>query len=113
MNNGRTTDTELKETIDKTKHQLGETAKTKLRNIDNNPDNDVTYDADQNITLHDGTVTTLAKEAEKLGISLDDYQKEFEETRGDCPSEKIENIREEKALEEHEEKQEHDTEKEI
>ena len=54
----------------------------------------------------------MAKEAEKLGISLDDYQKEFEETRGDCPSEKIETIREEKALEDHAEQEKHEDEQE-
>lgn len=112
MNDTRTTDQDLDKTIKRTEHQFGETDETKLRNIDNNPDNDVTYDADQNITLHDGTVTTLAKEAEKLGISLDDYQKEFEETRGDCPSEKIETIREEKALEDHAEQEKHEDEQE-
>ncbi len=113
MNDSRTTDAELGKTIDKTEHQLKETTETKIRNIDDNPNNDVTFDVDQDITLHNGEVTTLAEEAEKLGMSLDDYKKEFEKTTGDCPSEKIENIREEKALEEHEEKQEHDTEKVI
>ena len=113
MNDTRTTYQYLDTTIKRTEHQFGETDKIKLRNIDNNPDNDVTYDADQNITLHDGTVTTLANEAAKLGKSLDAYQKEFEKTRGDCPSEKIKTIRE-KALEDHAEQenmkdeQEHD-----
>ena len=42
--------------------------------------------------MHDGTVTTLRKEAEKLNISPEEYAKTFEETIGDCPSDKIETI---------------------
>lgn len=113
MNDSRTTDAELKEKIDKTEHQLGETSETKLRNVDDNPDNDVEIDMDQEITLHDGTITTLAKEAEALNIAPDEYKKQFAEREADCYADKVELIREEQAeeqsaerAEEHEERAE-------
>lgn len=113
MNDSRTTDAELKETIDKTEHQLGETTETKLRNVDDNPNNDVEIDMDQEITLHDGTTTTLAKEAETLNIAPDEYKKQFVEREADCYADKVELIREEQAeeqsaecAEEHEERAE-------
>lgn len=93
MNDHRTTDREIQETIDKTEHQLEETEETNIRNIDDNPNNDVALDIDAEIEMHDGTVTTLRKEAEKLNISPEEYAKTFEETIGDCPSDKIETIR--------------------
>ena len=113
MNDSRTTDAELKETIDKTEHQLVETSETKLRNVDDNPNNDVEIDMDQEITLHDGTITTLAKEAETLNIAPDEYKKQFAEREADCYADKVELIREEQAeeqsaerAEEHEERAE-------
>ena len=113
MNDSRTTDAELKKTIDKTEHQLGETSETKLRNVDDNPNNDVEIDMDQEITLHDGTTTTLAKEAEALNIAPDEYKKQFVEREADCYADKVELIREEQAeeqakerAEEHEERAE-------
>ena len=113
MNDSRITDAELKETIDKTEHQLGETTETKLRNVDDNPNNDVEIDMDQEITLHDGTTTTLAKEAEALNIAPDEYKKQFVEREADCYADKVELIREEQAeeqsaerAEEHEERAE-------
>ena len=109
MNDSRTTDAELKETIDKTEHQLGETSETKLRNVDDNPNNDVEIDMDQEITLHDGTTTTLAKEAEALNIAPDEYKKQFAEREADCYADKVELIREEKAEEQSKERvEEHD-----
>lgn len=113
MNDSRTTDAELKKTIDKTEHQLGETSETKLRNVDDNPNNDVEIDMEQEITLHDGTTTTLAKEAEALNIAPDEYKKQFVEREADCYADKVELIREEQAeeqakerAEEHEERAE-------
>lgn len=106
MNDSRTTDREIGETIDKTEHQLDETSKTHIRNIDDNPDNDVALDIDAEIELHDGTVTTLREEAEKLNISPEEYAKTFEEVEGDCPSDKIENIRLEHESQEEERKDE-------
>ena len=113
MNDSRTTDAELKETIDKTEHQLGETSETKLRNVDDNPNNDIEIDMDQEITLHDGTTTTLAKEAKALNIAPDEYKKQFVEREADCYADKVELIREEQVeeqakerAEEHEERAE-------
>ncbi len=93
MNERRTTDDELQETIDRTEHQLNETEKTKLNNIDDDLNNDRAIDLDAKITLHDGTVTTLRDEAERLNISPEEYKKEFEQAKGDCFSDKIELIR--------------------
>ena len=93
MNDSRTTDRELQKTIDKTEHQLSETEKTNIKNIDNNPNNDVAIDMDAKIEMHDGTTTTLREEAEKFDIPPEEYAKIFGETVGDCPSDKIEEIR--------------------
>ncbi|MGN1299904.1 MAG: hypothetical protein ACI4VC_00960, partial [Clostridia bacterium] len=93
MNDSRTTDRELQKTIDKTEHQLSETEKTNIKNIDNNPNNDVAIDMDAKIEMHDGTATTLREEAEKFDIPPEEYAKIFGETIGDCPSDKIEEIR--------------------
>lgn len=93
MNERRTTDDELQETIDRTEHQLDETEKTKLNNIDDDLNNDRAIDLDAKITLHDGTITTLRDEAERLNISPEEYKKEFEQAKGDCFSDKIELIR--------------------
>lgn len=106
MNDSRTTDAELKDTIDKTEHQLGETSETKLRNVDDNPNNDVEIDMDQEITLHDGTTTTIAKEAEALNIAPDEYKKQFAEREADCYADKVELIREEQAEDQAEEQSE-------
>ena len=106
MNDSRTTDAELKKTIDKTEHQLGETSETKLRNVDDNPNNDIEIDMDQEITLHDGTTTTLAKEAELLNIAPDEYKQHFAEIEADCYADKVELIREEQAEEQAKERAE-------
>lgn len=91
MNDARTTDKELEGVIDKTEHQLDEheSETTMLQNIDDNPNNDQAIDIDEEIELHDGTVTTLRKEAEKYNMSPEDYIKYFEEARGECTSDKI------------------------
>lgn len=108
MNDHRTTDRELQKTIKKTEEQVDEhqSGKTKLRNIDDNPNNDQAIDIDEEVTMHDGTVTTLRQEAEKLDMSPDDYVKEFEETEGDCSADKIENISLKYLSEEYEEVEE-------
>lgn len=103
MNDARTTDSELQDVIEKAEHQLDETEKTNIRNIDDNPDNDMAIDMDANINLHDGTTTTLRKEAERYDISPDEYRTKFEEKEGDCISDKVEAIREEEREKEEEE----------
>lgn len=57
MNDSRTTDRELQKTIDKKEHQLSETEKTNIKNIDYNPNNDVAMDMDAKIEMHDGADT--------------------------------------------------------
>lgn len=93
MNDSRTTDKDLQKTIEKTEHQLNETNETHIRNIDDKANNDVAIDIDAEIKLHDETVTTLRKESEKLGMTPEEYRNKFEETKGDCFSDKIETIR--------------------
>lgn len=93
MNDSRTNDRDLQKTIQKAEHQLNETDKTHIRNIDNKANNDVAIDIDAEIKLHDETVTTLRREAEKLGMTPEEYRNKFEETKGDCFSDKIEAIR--------------------
>ena len=99
MNNSRNPDTKLRGTIDKIKHQLGETPETKLRNVDENPNNDVEIDMDQEITLHDGKPTTPAQEAKALNIAPNEYMKQFAQIEADCYADKVELIRKEKAAE--------------
>ena len=91
MNDARTTDTELSGVIEKTEHQIDEheSETTLLQNIDDNPNNDKAINIDEEIEMHDGTVTTIRQEAEKYKMSPEDYIKYFEEARGDCTSDKI------------------------
>lgn len=93
MNDTRTTDAELAEVIEKTGHQLDEheSETTLLNNIDDNPNNDQAIDIDEEIELHNGTVTTIRQESEKYSMSPEDYIKYFEEAQGDCTSAKIMN----------------------
>ena len=92
MDKNRTTDRELGDIVNRTKRQLEETNKTNIKNIDNNLSNDVALDLDQEIEVNN-EIITLAKEAENLGLSIEEYKKEYEEMIGDTPSEKIKNIR--------------------
>lgn len=105
MNERRTNRTELREAIDKTEEQIGgrnskkegelKSGKTRLENIDNDKSNDKAIDVDEKITLHNGEVTTLRKQAEKYNMPLQSYVSHFEKAKGDCPSEKIEEIKKE------------------
>lgn len=92
MDDKKTTDRELQDVIEDAEHELSETEKTNMKNIDDNPYNDVALDIDAPIEMHDGTITTLRKEAEKLEISPEEYVKEYENTEGKCTSDKIANI---------------------
>ena len=56
-------------------------------------------DVDEEITLHSGETTTLRKEAEKHDMTIEQYCDRFELAEGDCPSEKIETVREEETEE--------------
>lgn len=93
MNDKKTNRQELDDAIERAEHQLDETNTTKIKNIDENPNNNEAIDPDEDVELHDGTTTTLSKEAENLNMSLEDYRNEYEDTEGDCPAEKIQNMR--------------------
>lgn len=93
MNDARTNKNELEQSINKTEEQLSETSVTNLQNIDNDPNNDVAIDIDAEVTMHDGTITTLRQEAENYNLSPKEYKTLYEQAQGDCPSVKIENIR--------------------
>ena len=92
MNDRRNNNAELQESLDKTKEQISENEsnKTNLSQIDKYVDNDKGYDVDEEITLHDESVTTLRREALKYGVSVEEYKNEIENTEGDCVSSKIE-----------------------
>ena len=75
-----------------------EEAKIDVRDI-NSDKNDNTerqdIEADQEIKLEDGSVTTIEQEAEKTDLSIDDYREEIaDDTDGDNLAETVENIRE-------------------
>ena len=112
MNERRNNKYEIEKAIEKTEEQIGgaksekegelSSKKTQLENIDKDANNDQNPDVDEKITLHSGETTTLRKEAEKHNMSIEQYCDRFELADGDCPSEKIEQVREE--AEEQEEK---------
>ena len=94
MNTARTTKYEMKEAIQNTREQIkeNESETTQLNNIDDNPYNDKSLDIDEIITLHDGTKTTIRKQAEEHGKAPEEYARMMESTTGDCSAEKIEKI---------------------
>ena len=103
-NDAKTSKDELQETLDKAEHQLGTTNsaidnkegvvdKTNLQSIDTDPNTNEVINMDTIIRLHDGTETTLYKEAENLDLSVDEYIDAYERTEGDCPAAKVEQIR--------------------
>ena len=91
------------DTVNEAYEQLEETSSTNRTLIDENEANDVIYyDVDEPIKMHDGTQTTIAKEAqntEKFENNLQGYITELEDAEGKCLSEKIESMRE-KVIEE-------------
>ena len=97
MSETNTTKWDLNDTVKNTKEQIGEQGsdKTNLNNIDDKQDNDIALDKNEKITMHDGTTTTLAEEAENLSMNIDEYNNYFEKAEGDCAADKIENIRQE------------------
>lgn len=109
MNERRNNKYEIEDAIEKTEEQIGgaysekngelESERTQLENIDKDENNDKAVDIDEEITLHSGEITTLRKEAEKYGMTIEQYCDEFELAEGDCPSEKIETVREEETEE--------------
>ena len=96
MDSRKTTNRELDNTINKVEEQTkeNESKRTDLSRIDNNPNNDTGYDLDEEITMHDGKITTLRKEAERNNIPPEEYIKIIENTQGDCTAEKIERVNE-------------------
>ena len=98
MGDNKTTKRELTASLTNTKEQIVEKGsnKTDVRNIDTNPNNDRALPPDEEIKLHNEETTTLRKESERLGLSLEEYNKRFEKAKGDCPSDKIMNVRQEK-----------------
>ena len=103
-NEAKTNKDDLTETLDNVEHQVGSTnsvldnkegvaTETNLASIDTNPNTNKAINVDTVIRLHDDTETTLAKEAQNLGMSLEDYKREYEQTKGDCPAAKVEIIR--------------------
>lgn len=96
-----------RETVEEAYEQLDEVDNTNKTLIDENESNDEIYgyfDVNEPIKMHDGSETTIAKEAEsseKYKNNLQEYITELEDAQGKCLSEKIESMRE-KMLEEDE-----------
>lgn len=105
MNERRNNRYEIEDAIERTEEQIGgtysgkdgelESGRTQLENIDKDENNDKAMDIDEEITLHSGEITTLREEAEKYNMTIEQYCDRFELAEGDCPSEKIETVREE------------------
>lgn len=105
MNERRNNRYEIEDAIERTEEQIGgtysgkdgelESGRTQLENIDKDENNDKAMDIDEEITLHSGEITTLRGEAEKYNMTIEQYCDRFELAEGDCPSEKIETVREE------------------
>ena len=103
-NEAKNSKDELQETLDKAEHQLGTTNsaienkngvvdKTNLDSIDTDPNTNQVINMETIIRLHDGTETTLYKEAENLNLSVSEYIDAYERAEGDCPASKVEQIR--------------------
>lgn len=109
MNERRNNKYEIEDAIEKTEEQIGgaysekdgelESGRTQLDNIDKDDNNYQSMDVNEEITLHSGETTTLRKEAEKHDMTIEQYCDRFELAEGDCPSEKIETVREEETEE--------------
>lgn len=97
MNERNTSRQDLKDIIPDAKEQIAEqeSEKTNLNNIDENPNNDKALDPNEEIKLHDETITTLRKEAENLNLTQEEYNNYFEKADGDCASDKVMNVRQE------------------
>lgn len=87
----------MQNNVDKAEEQIEEmeSEKTNIRNIDDNENNDVVVDVDEEIKLDNGNITTIRKEAEKLGIELEEYVRRCEEVQADTIEEKIEQVNDE------------------
>lgn len=118
MNERKNNKYEIEDAIKRTEEQIGgaysekdgelESGRTQLENIDKDENNDQVMDIDEEITLHSGETTTLRKEAEKFDITVEQYCDRFETAEGDCPSEKIETVREEETEEQEKEEKKDD-----
>lgn len=118
MNERRNNKYEIEDAIERTEEQIGgaysekdgelESGRTQLENIDKDENNDQVMDIDEEITLHSGETTTLRKEAEKFDMTVEQYCDRFETAEGDCPSEKVETVREEETEEQETEEKKED-----
>lgn len=69
-----------------------ESGETNLSQVDTDKYNDIGYDVDENIRMHDGSTTTIRQEAKKQDISLEKYLNRLENICGECPADKIEKV---------------------
>ncbi len=84
--------------VENAEHQLGrrgiegelDSKETSLENIDTIEGNENYTNYNEEIKLHDGTTTTINKEAERCGKTLNEYVQMIEEIKADCLSKKIE-----------------------
>lgn len=100
FDDSRTSKEDVNEMAEETKEQIGkngikgenESETTKLENIDNNPNNDKIENYDEEIILHDDTVTTIRQEAEKYEMSVERYTSLLEQEEGECYADRIESL---------------------
>lgn len=87
----------IQDNVDKATEQIEESQseKTNIKNIDDNEYNDTILDVDEEIKLDNGQVTTVRKEAERMGIELDEYVRRCEQEKAATIQEKIEEVNEE------------------
>lgn len=99
----------VEDEIERAEARLEESNTTTLENIDDDKNNDTIESFEKRIDLGNDEITTMAREAEDLGISIEQYTEYYEQITDEITdSEKIFRIREiiEKEKEEEEEERE-------
>ena len=105
MNDKYMNKADLKKTTQTANHQLdshgdkeAEVETTNLSQISKRI-KDEAININEEVKLHNGRITTIAKEAARLEISITEYTNRFEQLEGDCIADKIELIAQEKQME--------------
>ena len=105
MNDKYMNKADLKKTTQTANHQLdshgdkeAEVETTNLSQISKRI-KDEAININEEVKLHNGRITTIAKEAARLEMSITEYTNRFEQLEGDCIADKIELIAQEKQME--------------
>ena len=84
--------------LDRAKPELERDGETQMNNIDDTASND-RVGPDDILVLEDGTETSIRKEAAKAKVSVEDFERRYNERWGNTPDEKINDIQAEYAEE--------------